>query len=190
MRAMHADPEFKEKHAERMRAMNADPEFKEKHAERMRAMNADPEFKEKHAERMRAMHADPEFKEKHAERMRAMHADPEFKEKHAERMRAMNADPEFKEKLRKISAERMRASSPLAVLTKEQREEYDILVKKGGYKREEALALISERPTRIEKDFVPENIKHHGFRKKSKPIIYIPILSMDFSSDDLEMGNL
>jgi hypothetical protein len=73
---------FKEKHSERMRALNADPAFKEK----MRTVNS---------ERMRALHADPAFKEKHSERMRALNADPAFKEKHSERMRALNADPAF-----------------------------------------------------------------------------------------------
>jgi hypothetical protein len=88
------------------------------------------------------MHADPAFKEKHskavAERMRRMHADPAFKEKHskavAERMRRMHADPAF---------------NPLAALTPDQREEYDVLVKKGGYKRKEALPMVlGERATK------------------------------------------
>ena len=57
----------------RMRALNADPEFAERHRERMRermrALNADPEFAERHRERHR---------ERMRERMRALHADPEF----------------------------------------------------------------------------------------------------------------
>ena len=31
MKALHADPEFKARHAERMKALNADPEFKARH---------------------------------------------------------------------------------------------------------------------------------------------------------------
>lgn len=49
-----------------------------------------------------------------------------------ERMQALNADPEF---------------NPLAVLTKEQREDYDILKKKGRYTRQEALAILAESAT-------------------------------------------
>ena len=49
LKALHADPEFKARHAERMKALNADPEFKAKisklSAARMKALNADPEFK-------------------------------------------------------------------------------------------------------------------------------------------------
>ena len=86
--------------SENMKALHADPEFKARHAaaaaERMKALNADPEFKERHAERLKALHADPEFKERHAERMKALHADPEFKARNAERLKALNADPEFK----------------------------------------------------------------------------------------------
>ena len=100
MKALHADPEFKARHAaaaaERMKALNADPEFKERHAERLKALHADPEFKERHAERLKALHADPEFKARNAERMKALHADPEFKARNAERLKALNADPEFK----------------------------------------------------------------------------------------------
>ena len=48
LKALHADPEFKARHAERMKALNADPEFKARHAERMKALNADPEFKARH----------------------------------------------------------------------------------------------------------------------------------------------
>ena len=70
---------------------------------------------------------------KHIDRMRALHADPAFKAKMSDRMRALNADPAF---------------NPLAGLTPEQRDEYDVLVKKGGYKRNEALALVlGERAT-------------------------------------------
>ncbi len=45
LKALHADPEFKARHAERMKALNADHEFKARHAERMKALHADPEFK-------------------------------------------------------------------------------------------------------------------------------------------------
>ena len=48
--------------SENMKALHADPEFKARHAERMKALNADPEFKARNAERMKALHADPEFK--------------------------------------------------------------------------------------------------------------------------------
>lgn len=70
MKALHADPEFKARHAaaaaERMKARNADPEFKAATSARMKALNADPEFKAKisklSAARMKALHADPEFR--------------------------------------------------------------------------------------------------------------------------------
>jgi hypothetical protein len=52
MKALHADPEFAERHRElsreRMKALNADPEFAERHRElsreRMKALNADPDY--------------------------------------------------------------------------------------------------------------------------------------------------
>src|ERR1700721_427517 len=95
----------------------------------------------------------------HAAR-RALHADPEFKAKTAERMRALHADPEF---------------NPLASLTAEQRENYDLLVKKGGYSRKEALEAISERPTKA----TVKKGDHLGMR--------IPMPVMNFASDDLEV---
>ena len=49
LKALHADPEFKARHAavlsERMKALHADPEFKAAHAARMMALYADPEFR-------------------------------------------------------------------------------------------------------------------------------------------------
>jgi hypothetical protein len=90
--------------------------------------------------------------------MRARHADPEFKARNAERMRARHADPEF---------------NPLASLTKEQRENYDVLVKKGGYTREEALAKIAERPTMAPKEL------------KRAEMSYIP--SLDLTRENLEV---
>ena len=71
----------------------------------------------------------PEFRAKNAERMRLLHADPEFRAKNAERMRRLHADPEF---------------NPLAALTPEERAEYDILVKRGGYSRAEALEIMGK----------------------------------------------
>ena len=65
--------------SENMKALHADPEFKARHAERMKALNADPEFKARNAERMKALHADPEFKAATSARMKALHADPEFR---------------------------------------------------------------------------------------------------------------
>ena len=56
-----------------------------------------------------------------------LHADPEFAAKNAERMRKLNADPEF---------------NPLAALTQEERADYDVLVKKGGLSRHDALVSI------------------------------------------------
>ena len=88
-----------------------------------------PEFRAKQAEGMRRRHADPEFRAKHAERMRRRNADPEFRAKQAEGMRRRNADPEF---------------NPLAALTPEERAEYDILVKRGGYSRAEALEIMGK----------------------------------------------
>lgn len=54
------------------------------------------------------------------------------REAHADRMRKMHSDPAF---------------NPLAALTREQRDEYDILVKKGGYKRAEALSMLTASVT-------------------------------------------
>ncbi len=90
----------------------------------------------------------PESRKAAAERMRALHADPEFAEKNRERMRALNADPEFAEKNRKAAAERMRALNadpgfnPLAALSAEERQDYDVLTKVGRYGREAALVAI------------------------------------------------
>ena len=53
--------------------------------------------------------------------------DTEFAERNRERMKALNADPEF---------------NPLSALTREERADYDLLVKKGGMKRDEALKSI------------------------------------------------
>ena len=82
-------------------------------------------------EAMRRLHADPEFAARNAERMRRLHADPEFAARHAarhaERMRRLNADP---------------ARNPLAALTPEERADYDVLRRKGGLTRDEALRAI------------------------------------------------
>ncbi len=61
------------------------------------------------------------------EATRRLHADPEFAARHAERMRRLNADP---------------ARNPLAALTPEERADYDVLRRKGGLTRDEALRAI------------------------------------------------
>ena len=61
------------------------------------------------------------------ERMKRLNADPEFAKANSERMKRLHADPEF---------------NPLAALTPEERADYDVLRKKGGYSREEALAMV------------------------------------------------
>jgi hypothetical protein len=76
---------------------------------------------------MKALHADPEFAERNRERMKALHADPEFAERNRERMKALNADTKF---------------NPLAALTAAQRADYDVLVKKGSFRRTEALRSV------------------------------------------------
>ena len=112
--------------AERMRKLNADPEFAAAHAERMRKLHADPEFAAAHAERMRKRNADPEFAAANAERMRKLHADPEFAAANAERMRKLNADPDH---------------NPLAMLSAQERADYDAL-KRNGYSRADAFRAI------------------------------------------------
>ncbi len=83
-----------------------------------------------HAERMRKLHADPEFAAAHAERaaerMRKRNADPEFAAAHAERMRKLHADPEY---------------NPLAMLSAQERADYDAL-KRNGYSRADAFRAI------------------------------------------------
>nr|BDD45147.1 hypothetical protein 33 [bacterium] len=72
----------------------------------------------------------PEKREERAARMKKLNADPEFKAKQAAaasaRMKKLHADPEF---------------NPLAALTPQQREDYDIL-KKNGYTRADALEAV------------------------------------------------
>ena len=118
------------------------------------------ESRRKAAERMKALHADPEFAERHRERsrerMKAMNADPEFAERHRERMKAINADPEFAERHRERSCERMKAMradparNPLVLLTAAERADYDMLRKKGGSTRNDALRAIGRA------DLIPE----------------------------------
>ena len=135
MRRLNADPEFAAAHAERMRRRHADPEFAAANAERMRRLNADPEFAAANAERMRRRHADPEFAAAHAERsaerMRRRHADPEFAAAHAERMRRLHADG--------------RVHPHIALMTPEQRTDYDTLLR-NGYRKAEALAALGLAP--------------------------------------------
>ena len=88
---------------------------------------ADGRKSDAHAERMRARRADPEFAKAHAERMRARNADPEFAKASAERMRARHADP---------------ARNPLVLLSPAERADYDILTRKGGKTRNDALAAV------------------------------------------------
>ena len=78
------------------------------------------------AERMRKRHADPEFAAANAERMRKRNADPEFAAAHAERMRKRHADPEY---------------NPLAMLSAQERADYDAL-KRNGYSRDDAFRAI------------------------------------------------
>ncbi|HNB27519.1 MAG TPA: hypothetical protein PLR41_11200, partial [Alphaproteobacteria bacterium] len=70
--------------------------------------------------------ADPEFAAAHAERMRKRHADPEFAAANAERMRKRHADPEY---------------NPLAMLSAQERADYDAL-KRNGYSRDDAFRAI------------------------------------------------
>ena len=156
MRRLHADPEFAAAHAERaaerMRRLHADPEFAATHAERMRRRHADPEFAAANAERMRRRHADPEFAAAHAERsaerMRRLHADPEFAAANAERMRRLHADPEFAaahaERMRRLNADG-RVHPHIALMTPEQRADYDTLLR-NGYRKAEALAALGLAP--------------------------------------------
>ena len=137
-----------DKRAERMRRLNADPEFAAAHAERMRRRHADPEFAAANAERMRRLNADPEFAAANAERMRRRHADPEFAAANAERMRRLHADPEFAAAHAERSAERMRRRHAdgrvhphIALMTPEQRADYDTL-RRNGYRKAEALAAL------------------------------------------------
>ena len=60
-------------------------------------------------------------------RMKALHADPEFAARRRERLKALHADPRH---------------NPLAALSAEERADYDLLVKKGGLKRADALRSI------------------------------------------------
>ena len=111
----------------------------DKRAERMRRLHADPEFAAANAERMRRRHADPEFAAAHAERsaerMRRRHADPEFAaanaERSAERMRRLHADG--------------RVHPHIALMTPEQRADYDTLLR-NGYRKAEALAALGLAP--------------------------------------------
>ena len=73
---------------------------------------------DKRAERMRRLHADPEFAAAHAERA-------------AERMRRLNADG--------------RMHSHIALMTPEQRADYDTLLR-NGYRKAEALAALGLAP--------------------------------------------
>jgi hypothetical protein len=97
----------------------------------MKALHADPEFaaanRERNRERLKALNADPEFAAANRERMKALHADPEFAAANRERLKALNADPRH---------------NPLAALSPADRADYDVLRTKGGYGREEALAMI------------------------------------------------
>ena len=86
---------------------------------------------DKRAERMRRLHADPEFAAANAERMRRLHADPEFAAAHAERMRRLNADG--------------RVHPHIALMTPEQRADYDTLLR-NGYRKAEALAALGLAP--------------------------------------------
>ena len=60
-------------------------------------------------------------------RMKALHADPEFAAKRDAHMKALNADP---------------SRNPLVLLSATERADYDLLVKKGGMSRTEALVAI------------------------------------------------
>ena len=82
---------------------------------------------DKRSERMKALHADPEFAARHRERMKALNADPEFAARNRERMKALNADP---------------ARNPLVLLTPSERADYDLLVRKGGMRRNETFVAI------------------------------------------------
>ena len=62
----------------------------------------------------------------HAERMRKRNADPEFAAANAERMRKRHADPEY---------------NPLAMLSAQERADYDAL-KRNGYSRDDAFRAI------------------------------------------------
>ena len=73
---------------------------------------------DKRAERMRRLHADPEFAAAHAERA-------------AERMRRLNADG--------------RVHPHIALMTPEQRADYDTLLR-NGYRKAEALAALGLAP--------------------------------------------
>ena len=73
---------------------------------------------DKRAERMRRLHADPEFAAAHAERA-------------AERMRRLNADG--------------RVHPHIALMTPEQRADYDTL-RRNGYRKAEALAALGIAP--------------------------------------------
>ena len=86
---------------------------------------------DKRAERMRRLHADPEFAAANAERMRRLHADPEFAAANAERMRRLNADGSI--------------HSHIALMTPEQRADYDTLLR-NGYRKAEALAALGLAP--------------------------------------------
>ena len=86
---------------------------------------------ERSAERMRRLNADPEFAAANAERMRRLHADPEFAAAHAERMRRLNADG--------------RVHPHIALMTPEQRADYDTLLR-NGYRKAEALAALGLAP--------------------------------------------
>ena len=61
-----------------------------------------------------------------AERMRKRNADPEFAAANAERMRKRHADPEY---------------NPLAMLSAQERADYDAL-KRNGYSRDDAFRAI------------------------------------------------
>ena len=86
---------------------------------------------ERSAERMRRRHADPEFAAANAERMRRRHADPEFAAAHAERSA---------ERMRRRHADG-RVHPHIALMTPEQRADYDTL-RRNGYRKAEALAAL------------------------------------------------
>jgi hypothetical protein len=59
--------------------------------------------------------------------MKALNADPEFRARKSARMKELNADP---------------ARNPLAALTPQERADYNLVKRKMGYTRDEALTAI------------------------------------------------
>ena len=98
-------------------------------AELARIVGVSPATVSRHAKRHGGL---PDKRaERSAERMRRRHADPEFAAAHAERMRRLNADG--------------RVHPHIALMTPEQRADYDTLLR-NGYRKAEALAALGLAP--------------------------------------------